>query len=174
MFFYRSIGLLCGILVGVVLCVVFFRYANTDKKIKTNYDERQEGIRNKAYKYAFYTVLFYEALLLFLGVGDINLPIPSYALNFFGIILGCTVLGVYCVFKDVFWGMNNNKKRYFIVFTLCILLNLFPVIGSITSGMFMVDGIMSFAAVNFMVLFMFAILLIAMIIKAVRDKGEET
>ncbi|MCR4591400.1 MAG: hypothetical protein K5668_11355 [Lachnospiraceae bacterium] len=172
MSFFRSIGVACGILVGIVLCVVIFRFANTDKKIRSSYDERQEAIRNVAYKYAFYTVLLYEVLMLILDIGEIVLPVPSYAMHFFGVILGCIVLGVYCIWKDVFWGMNNSRKRYFLVFILCLIFNLMPVIMASVSGSLIVDGVIGFPVVNIMVLVMFAIMLITMLLKSIVNKED--
>ena len=53
----KGMGFIAGLIVGLVLVVIIFRIANTDKKIKSEYDERQLRIRGKAYKYAFYTML---------------------------------------------------------------------------------------------------------------------
>ena len=37
----KGIGFITGLIVGLILVVILFKYANTDKKIKTEYDERQ-------------------------------------------------------------------------------------------------------------------------------------
>lgn len=171
---YRIAGIIAGIIVGLLICAVLFRFANTNKKLKTDYDERQRSIRNLAYKYSFYTVMFYEVLMLILGVGEIEIPIPDYAVHFFGIILGCTVLGVYCILKDVYWGMNNNRKRYILVFAVAAALNIIPVAGSIAAGSYITDGKVSFPVVNLMVLFMLLVLLIAFLLKSVFDKNADS
>ena len=36
---YRSLGLVMGIVVGLIICVVLFKFFNKDNKIKTKYDE---------------------------------------------------------------------------------------------------------------------------------------
>ena len=113
---FRLAGVAAGLGTGIILCVVLFRYGNKDKKIKTSYDERQEAIRGVAFKYAFYTILVYEMILMAAGVAGITFPFPEYVVNFLGIMLGCTVLGVYCIWKDVFWGLNNNRKRYYVIY----------------------------------------------------------
>ena len=84
---YRLTGVAVGIFVGLIICAVLFRFANTNKKLKSEYDERQRAIRNLAYKYAFYTVMFYEVLMLVLGIGNVQIPAPAYAIHYFGIIL---------------------------------------------------------------------------------------
>ena len=166
---YRLTGVAAGIIVGLIICAVLFRFANTNKKMKTDYDERQRSIRYLAYKYAFYTVMIYEILMLVLGMGEIKLPVPDYAVHFFGIILGCTVLGVYCVLKDVYWGMNNNRKRYILIFGVAVALNLIPVAASISGGSFITDGQVTAPVINLMVLIMLLALFIAFILKNALD-----
>ncbi len=168
----RILGMASGIFVGIILCVVLFRYANKDKKIKTSYDERQEAIRNVAFKYAFYTVMAYEMILMASGVAGLSFPSPVYIVNFLGIILGCTVLGVYCIWKDVFWGLNNNRERYFVVYAAVIALNLLPlIIAGFSGGMILNNA----QLVNIMVIIMMAVLLITMVIKSfvLRNSGGE-
>ncbi len=169
---YRLTGVAVGIFVGLIICAVLFRFANTNKKLKSEYDERQRAIRNLAYKYAFYTVMFYEVLMLVLGIGNVQIPAPAYAIHFFGIILGCTVLGVYCVWKDVYWGMNNDRKRYIMVFAVAIALNLIPVIASIMGASFITDGQVNMPVINLMVLMMLFALFVTFILKRIVDKRE--
>ncbi len=166
-------GVLFGIITGLIICLILYRFANYDKKIKSVYDERQEAIRNVAYKYAFYTVLAYEAVMLAAGIGRIELPLPSYAVHFLGIIIGCCVLGVYCILKDVFWGMNNNHRRYFVILAVAAVLNAVPVAAALTRGSLFTEGLMDVPVINIMVLFMLLVLLIAMIIKKASDSCIE-
>ena len=168
----KGMGFIAGLIVGLVLVVILFRIINTDRKIKSEYDERQLRIRGKAYKYAFYTMLLYHLLMIGLYIGDITIPVDPYVTEFIGIFLGCTVLGAYCVWNDVYWGLNNNKKRYFIVFGVCLLLNLFPVIMPAISGEFERNGIGGAPMLNILVIIMMAILLIEMGIKHFIDNRK--
>ena len=40
-----AMGVVFGIMVGLVICVGLFKFANKDNKIKSQYDERQEKYR---------------------------------------------------------------------------------------------------------------------------------
>ena len=72
----QGFGFIVGLIVGLILVVILFKYANTDKKVKTEYDERQEKVRGKAYMYAFYTALIVEALLSMASICGIEtLPV---------------------------------------------------------------------------------------------------
>ncbi len=168
----KGIGFAVGLMVGLILVVILFKIANTDKKIKSEYDERQQRIRGRAYKYAFYTMVIYQVLMIGMAIGGITLPIETYVSEFFGIFLGATVLGGYCVWHDVYWGLNNDKKRYFIIFTVCLLLNLLPVLMPAISGEFTRNGISGAPMLNIIVIIMMAILLIEMGIKHFVDKKK--
>ena len=169
----KGMGFVVGLIVGLVLVVIFFKIANTDKKIKSEYDERQQRIRGKAYKYAFYTMIMYHVFKIGLSFTGISIPVEPYVSEFFGIFLGCTVLGAYCVWNDVYWGLNNDKKRYFIIFGICLLLNLIPVVMPALSGEFERDGIGGAPMMNILVIIMMAILIIEMGIKHLIDKNKE-
>ena len=164
-------GLAVGLMVGLVLVVVLLKFANKDKKVKTEYDERQQTIKNKGYVIGFYsmvTALAIEALWSITGYG---FPLPDFAMYFATIMIGVTVMGGYAIWNGVYWGMNNDPKRYAIIFAIAIVLNLIPVIGGIARGDFLGNNTVdSLPILNIMVLIMFVVLLVIMLIKYLVDK----
>ena len=64
---YKAAGLAVGILVGLIIAAVLIVIANKNRKFKTEYDERQLKVRGDAYRYAFYTVVIWEAILFILA-----------------------------------------------------------------------------------------------------------
>jgi len=170
---YSSFGVVIGLIVGLIIAVICFKYANTNHKAKTEYDERQKVIRGQAYMYGFYTVLVFECLMLVISIGRLPLPVDEYILHFMGIILGCTVLAVYSIWHDVYWGLNNNRRRYSIVFIICAAINAIPVIASLRTGTLIVNSKPSSAFINLLVLIMLLILAIELLIKQIADKKEE-
>ena len=91
---YKSAGIAVGILIGLILAVALILIANNNRKFKTEYDERQLRVRGDAYRYAFYSVIICEVILLILAIGEFTLPIPEYVLHFGGILIGCLVLSL--------------------------------------------------------------------------------
>ena len=168
-----SAGLAVGILIGLVIAILLVRMANTNKKYKTEYDERQLRVRGDAYRYAFYTIVIYEAILAILAVGEITLPIQGYLLHFAGILLGCLVLSGYSIWKDAWWGINNNRKRYAIIFIVCAVLNLIPVVGAISTGSLMEGGHLTSPFLNLMVCFMLLVVGIELLIKSMMEKNSD-
>lgn len=158
-----AIGIMVGLFVAVLLCI----YANRNHRAKSEYDERQKEIRGKGYQYAFYTICIYEILMMLLGIAEIEFPFEPYLFHFAGILIGGIVLSGYCIWHDAYWGLNNNRKRYAIIFLACALLNAIPVIGALTHG-----GLTTAPLLNLLVLVMLLILGSELLIKHLMEKRD--
>ena len=166
---FKSAGLAAGIAVGLVVAVVLILLANNNRKFKTQYDERQLKVRGDAYRYAFYTVLVWEAILFVLSFGEFTYPIPEHVLHFAGIILGILVLSGYSIWKDAYWGLNNNRRRYGIILVVAGLLNALPLIGALRGGGFPYVNLLCCV----MLLFVGIELLVKHLVDRRSDSGED-
>ncbi|MCR5399055.1 MAG: hypothetical protein K6E68_05905 [Lachnospiraceae bacterium] len=167
-------GMTLGLIVGLIIAIVIIKYANKNNKFKTEYDERQKIERGKGYTIAFYTLVAYESLMSLLSIGDIELPLHDFAIHFTGIVIAITVHCVYCIWKEVYWGLNNDRKKYMMVFALCIVLNALPVLGNALAGNLFDNGKIGLAMLNIMVLIMLVIVVITMLIKGMVNKNTGT
>ena len=164
------------IMITAVLCVCIFKFANKDGKIKTEYDERQKIVRGRAYMYAFYSELIVQALIMLIFMTGVELPIEDYALLFIGIILGCMVLCAYCIWNDVYWGLNNDHRRYHIIFIAGIAINAIDIVIAAISGTLIQNGKIGICILNIIVLIMLVAIYIEMFIKNIlnsRTAAEE-
>ncbi len=164
----RAAGILAGVIVGLIIVMVFFKLSNSNKKMKTEYDERQQLVHGKAYKAAFYSFIVYEFLMMLIGVSEIELPVESHILHFGSIILSCTVLACYNIWHGAYWGLNNNRKRYAILFLVAAVINSIPVIAALKSG-----DILGTALINLAVLVMMLVLSVLLLIKQVAGKEDD-
>ena len=130
---YKSAGLTIGIVVGLILAIALILIANNNRKVRSQYDERQQKVRGDAYRYAFYSLVIYEVIMFILGYGEFSLPVPGYVLHFAGVLIACLVLSGYCIWKDAYWGLNNNRRRYGIILIIGGLLNVIPVVAELTA-----------------------------------------
>ena len=96
---YAGIGFVFGLMFAAVICVILFKFANSDRRIKSEYDERQEVIRNKGYKYSFYTMTFLEAAMMILSLSEATFPIASYLVHLGIILIAMMVYCIYCIFN---------------------------------------------------------------------------
>ncbi len=167
---FTSLGMAAGIAVGLVIAVLLVRFANRNKKYKTEYDERQIRARGDAYRYAFYTLVIYEVILFLLEIGEISLPIYGAVLHMCGVILAITVLCVYCIWKDAYWGMNNNRKRYGVIMILGGLFNALPVVAVLRGSTTFNSRLSSGVFLNFCVCVMLLVIGAAMLLKHLKEQ----
>ena len=169
---YKSIGVVSGIMIGLIICVILFKFANRDHKAKTEYDERQQEIRGKGYQTAFYAAMILEAVMTVLYFGNLPLPFEPYMAHAAVIFISSTVLACYLVWHGAYWGLNNDRRRYYIVLSVTVILNALPVIMTAVSGGLMEDGKFSSVCINLLVLVMLAMIGIVMLLRDYLDKKE--
>ncbi len=170
----KSFGMGFGIMVGLLLCVLIFKYVNTNHKVKTEYDERQQAIRGKGYTIAFYAAIIMEAVLLVLSIGNVPLFIEPYMAHAAVIFLSCTVLCCYTVWNGAYWGLNNNHKRYYIILAAAFILNAFPVIMTAVNGGGLIEnGKTSPVCISLFAALMLIVIGIVMLVRDILDRKAE-
>ncbi len=170
---YKASGVAVGVIVGLVNCVVLFRFMNRDKKIFTKYDERQSVARGKAYMYAFWAMMIAVLIIILLDTAGITVA-NRFTTDFFAIFVGIIVQVTYSIWNDAYYGINTNKKRFIIVSIVAALFNLIPVIGSIKGGNFIENGVVSDFGTNLLVFILMIIIGIELFIKDRIDSSKSS
>ena len=165
----KSAGLTVGILIGLILAFALILISNNNRKVRTEYDERQLRVRGDAYRYAFYSVIICEVILLILEFGEFSLPTSAYVLHFGAIIIGCLVLCTYCIWKDAYWGLNNNRRRYGIILVVAGLLNAIPLFGALSHR-----STLDFPYVNLLTCIMLLVVGVELLLKHFLDRRAES
>lgn len=157
----------------IIFCSwVIFKRANSDHKTKTQYDERQNVIRGRGYMFGFWTILGFLGILFVMETTGIVLPVAPFSLGFLGVILGTTVMVVYNIWNGAYWGMNNNRKQYTIIFAFLFLFNLIPIIVAWKAEGFL-NVIQGTSLVNFGVAVMLIAMCAAFLLRHQKDKNDE-
>ena len=167
----RSVGLAVGVAVGLVFALLVMRYMNKDHKVKTEYDEMQKAIRNIGYKYAFYTVIIFEALLCLIPA-SVKIPAEPILIHFMPIFLGIVVQCGYCIWKGAYVGLNTNMKRYLIFAVVISLINFLSFFAAWKNDALIVDGVLQTPFVNLLCAVMFAVLGVIGLLRRSADRGE--
>ena len=165
----KSAGLAFGIMIGLILAIALILISNNNRKVRTEYDERQLRVRGDAYRYAFYSVIICEVILLILAFGEVTLPVPDYVLHFGGILIGCLVLSTYCIWKDAYWGLNNNRRRYGIILVVAGLLNAVPLFGALSRR-----STLDFPFVNLLTCIMLLVVGVELLLKHFLDRRADS
>ncbi len=169
----RMTGLAVGIVVGLILVVVIMRAVNFNHKMKTEYDEMQRSIRDRGYKYGFYTILIVEALFCVVSSG-MDIPAVPIVVHFIPIFLGIVVQASYCIWNNAYVGLNINMKRCIIVAVAASLINFLAAFLAWRSGTLISGHVIQAPFVNLLCGVMFAILgLVALFRKAAVREVEE-
>ncbi len=106
------------------------------------------------------------------AMSGIGFPLPDYIVCFATIMTGITVMCGYCIWKGVYWGINNDRKRYAAVMAISFILNLIPVAGSVASGgLSGGDPVQSLPLLNLIVLIVFIIIGAEMLVKNIIDRN---
>lgn len=169
---YQAIGMIVGLILGGLITALILKMANTNNMVKTEYDERQQLIRGKAYKIAFWTL---SGGLICVSIADMafpNMHITNYIVLTALFFVALSVMCLYCIINGCYWGLNNNKKTYMIIFWIAGLLNLFNSVMAIIGGYMVVNGELQFPFIGLMCTLFIAIVAGTALICDGRDKND--
>lgn len=158
------IGVTAGIVIGLLLVVVLLKFSRKDGSLKCKYDERQELVRGRGFKYGFFTLLVYELFYMVYGYLLEGIVIRE-VIVIFGMALSVMVYVSYAILKDGYIAINENPRRVEIVFLIVGAANIFVVALSVLEGHFFENGVISYSAVNLIVGVMIWCMLVLLLVK---------
>ena len=149
-----------GLAVGIIAAIVFFGiiWKFNKNKMKGKFDERQELVRGRGYKYACFTLLGLLTLDLLLEsfrAFEI-LPVTRELFLFFILLVGVMVYALYCIRNDSYFGVGMDTRTYRAVMWIVIVCNAISAVSGLMDGGAMVDGKLAFgpwAALVFVIAF---------------------
>lgn len=171
-----TIGFLIGFSVVILIFLIIAIVLKCKNNHATEYDERQLIARNTAYKYSFFTLVFYCILCGMLDIADIKWAETQIQM-FLGMFIAVTVFVVICIFKDAYFGIEKGKsniRTFLFLAVMVTVIQLFNFIFTlliekesiITSGMLNSNIFPLICAVAFL------IMIIATVIKLVLNRKE--
>ncbi len=169
---YYKLGILCGVLISIILAVIILWLTKKDRSIKCKYDERQQAVRGKGFKYGFFTLMFYD---LAYGLIDEILGRKYFENSvgmMVGIFLGILVYACYCIWHDGYFSLNENPKGVLIAFAIIAVSNFVIFAVNFTNGTVVENGILTIRCTNLLCGIMFVIIFGVLLVKAVCNKKE--
>ena len=165
-------GLAFGIVTALIIVALVWKFSK--KSMKGTFDERQELVRGRGYKYACFTILIMLTLDLFaesFGVFE-TLPVSRSLAIFIMILAGVMVYALYCIKNDSYFGVGTDARTYRAVMWVVIVCNAVSGFSGLRSGV-MEGGKLAFGpCASLLFCVAFVIILISLSVKQ-RKADEE-
>ena len=170
-----GISSIVGMVVGLLIAVVIIKLCNKNGKFKTEYDERQEAIRGRGFKYGLYSAWVMLGIYMALEIGEVDLHMETAFVLFTILIISLMIQTSHAIWNDAYFGNNNATKKYAVTFIILTLLNLLLSIMFGRRHQIYVDGVITVKAVNLECALIFMIMGVEFVIKDLisRDDSEE-
>lgn len=159
--FWYIIGFLCGLAVVALIGVILIK-----RHGHPQYDKRQELARGKAFKAAFFILLYY---LTVTGILDLVWGIrfgDSFTNSFLGICLAAAVFACSCIRHDAYFSVNNKPRSAVI---LTAINGTISVLNLLRYG-FLPGGVLTTDSMNLICGTMSLVILIAILLKLAQDR----
>ena len=107
--YWWAIGVLAGIIVGLLILLI----QKLSGKERNRFDERQVAARGEAFKWGFFSIMFYEAAYVVLNLWGVRFADESMG-PLIGIFLGLAVFGSVAAMKDAYIAVNEKPGTIWI------------------------------------------------------------
>ena len=168
-------GLAFGIVTALIIFGLIWKFSK--KSMKGTFDERQELVRGRGYKYACFTLLgllTFDLLLESFRAFE-TLPVTRELFLFFILIVGIMVYALYCVKNDSYFGVGMDTRTYRAVMWIVIVCNAISAVSGLMDGGAMEDGKLAFGPWAALIcVIAFIILMISLKVRSRSADLEET
>ncbi|MEE0061443.1 MAG: hypothetical protein UE295_11505 [Acutalibacteraceae bacterium] len=164
---------LLPILIIVFIFALVLIVSKLAKNKSCNFDERQELIRGRAFKYAFFSILIYVA-----GYGVISAlfekdfmttPAALYA----GIYIALVIFAVYNIWNESFFALKQTPIPFIVLFSITTICSGYGGISSIKDGSIIENGLLTFDFMSLVASIAFAVIVITILIRLIINKKSE-
>ena len=135
----KSWTMFIGGCVGLAIAFVLIIIMKTDRSMKCKYDERQELIRGRGFKYGFFSII--GMTLIFACFREELSKIMDTLIQDFAIVMvGLIVYVVYCIWNDAYFALNESKTKIAIIFFAIAVVNIILCFMQASVGNMFVNG----------------------------------
>lgn len=166
-------GVLCGILLGVLIIYIFLIVTKNGESAKTIYDERQQAVRGRGFKYGFFTMLGYDGLIALLRLLEITVPADLEVIVFTGALTGIGIYAVYCIWNDGYFALNEKQNSVLIFLGAIGLINIIIGIAHVMYGDLFQNDSLTFRGLNLLCGLLAIVIFLTLLIKKIRDRKDD-
>jgi quinol-cytochrome oxidoreductase complex cytochrome b subunit len=166
-------GLAFGIVTALIIFALVWKFSK--RSMKGTFDERQELVRGRGYKYACFTMLGLLVLNLLIESLDAfeTLPVTRSLAIFIMILAGVMVYALYCIKNDSYFGVGTDTRTYRAVMWIVIVCNAISGFSGLREGA-IEDGKLAFGpCASLLFCLAFVIIMISISVKQRNLAKEE-
>lgn len=167
------VGFVVGILAVAIICLLV-RALQKRRGVKPDeYDERQVAVRGIAFRRAYITLLLALCVnAIVSGTLEIHWAKPGVD-SFLCMFLSVGVFVVECIRRDAYFTASQTPRRGIAIFTLVTLCQVPATVMHAVDGDFVENGQLTLAVINPACMAVFAVVLIAILLKRRSDRAED-
>lgn len=162
-----------GIVTALIIFALVWKFSK--RYMKGTFDERQELVRGRGYKYACFTMLGLLVLDLLIESLDAfeTLPVTRSLAIFIMILAGVMVYALYCIKNDSYFGVGTDTRTYRAVMWIVIVCNAISGFSGLREGA-IEDGKLAFGpCASLLFCLAFVIIMISISVKQRNLAKEE-
>lgn len=166
--YLRTCGAILGLMIGFCLAfLILLAITKGNRMQNPQYDERQELMRGRGFRYGFFSLLSFELILFCLDASGV---FPGLDLSYIycaGLFFGIMVHIVYCIWNEAYFALNQKTSTVMYMFGAIFLANLVISILNIWDGSMYKDGQFGPSLLNLMCTLLFLVLFVTVILKKI-------
>ena len=167
------VGFGVGVLAVAIISLVIRKMQKRRGVTPGEYDERQQVQRGAAAQRAYITLLLLLCLNgIVSGALGVHWAKPGVD-SFLCMFISVAVFVVECIRRDAYFTVKQTPSSGILIFTIVTLCQLPATVMHALDGDFIADGQLTLAVINPACMVLFAIVLIAILIKRRSDKEDE-
>lgn len=167
-----EISVVCGMLIGFFLVAIFVTLAVKGDDKKAKFDERQELVRGRGFKYSFVGVIGYNGVVYALDLLGINLHMRPAISSLICVLVGATIYAGYCIWNDGYFALNQRRGIILMLIGVGGILNLAFGIAAIVNGTIWINDQLSIRSMNLFCGIMCIVIWSIMLAKYLKDRKE--
>lgn len=168
-------GMLMGILAGLLFGGILLFFKKKGARKKCEFDERQELIRGRGFKKGFFSMAICNAVAACYSMAVEKSIIDVSTSSIFSIMIGAGVFAVYCIWKDAYFSLNENRKQMLILFAIIAICNFSVLIAEYESGdsILIKQGVLQPEVINIMCGVLYVVIFMTFLAKEVAERMEK-
>lgn len=166
------VGVGLGVLAGLIFVAVILVMTKKDGSIKCKYDERQDCVRGKGFKFSFFTLMIYDAAYGLMGVAAEKPIMDEFTAMMLGICIAVAVYAIYCIWNEAYFSLNESPKRVLLAFAVIAAVNLLLGITNLSHGELVTNGMLNFKSTNLMCGILFFAIFLTLLLKKRKNNME--